>query len=77
MVKRSIRDWHKRLVMREMAGKSLKRVIDTYWLLHVNLRAKSNHLPKYHGTKYRGMKRWWAKENSVTKLTKGDKNGKQ
>lgn len=64
MIKRSRRYWHKYLVMREMASKSLDRGVDTDWPLHVNLRAKLNHLPKYHGAKYRGLKRWFAKGNS-------------
>lgn len=81
MIKRSRRYWHKYLVMREMATKNLDRCVDTDWPLDVNLQAKWKNLPKYHGTKYRGLKRWSAKGwltkiNSIAKATKGDKNGK-
>lgn len=73
MAKESRRYWHKYLVMREMAHKNLYRGIDTDLSLHVNFVRELNHLPKYHGTKYRGLKRWLAKENSTAKVTKGDK----
>lgn len=72
----SRRCWHKYLVMREMAAKNLGRGVDTDWPLFVNWQAKCKHLPKYHGTKCRGQKRWLAKENSITKVTKGDENEK-
>lgn len=77
MKKRSRRNWHKYLVMREMATKNLDRGVDADWPLDVNLQAKWKNLPKYHGTKYRGLKRWSAKCNSVVKETKGGKNDKQ
>ena len=75
-IPKSRRYWHKYLVMREMANKNLYRGVDADWPLHVNLRSKLNHLPKYHGVKYRGLKRWLAKENSIAKVIKGDENGK-
>lgn len=77
MVKRSRRHWHKYLVMREQANKYLDRGIDIEWPLDINQKAKWKHFPKYHGTKYRGLKRWFAKCGSTAKVTKGDKNGKQ
>lgn len=61
---------HKYLVMNEMINKDLDRGIDTDWPLFANWLAKWKHLPKYHGTKYRGQKRWIAKG----KVTKGNKN---
>lgn len=81
MIKRSPKSrryWHKYLVMREMATKSLDRGVDADWPLYVNFQAKWQNLPKYHGTKYRGLKRWSAKRwlakiNSIAKATKGDK----
>lgn len=73
MIKRSRRYWHKYLVMREIATKDLDRGVDTDWPLFVNWQAKLKHLPKYHGTKYRGLKNWVAKGSSIAKATKGDK----
>lgn len=73
MVKRSRRYWHKYLVMYEINHKNLHRDIDADWYLNVNFVRKLKHLPKYQGTKYRGLKRWFAKG----KVTKGGKNGKQ
>lgn len=77
MAKRSRRYWHKYLVMYEMNHKNLHRDIDADWPLNVNFVCKLKHLPKYHGTKYRGLKRWVAKEKSTAKstakLTKEDK----
>lgn len=73
----SRRYWHKYLVMGEISVKNLDRGVDADWPLFVNWQAKCKHLPKYHGTKYRGLKRWLAKGNSIAKVTKGDKNGKQ
>ena len=70
---RSRRSWHKYIVMNEMINKELDRGVDTDWPRFINWQAKCMHLPKYHGTKYRGLKRWFAKE----KVTKGGKNGKQ
>ena len=67
------RYWHQYLVMREMSTKNLDRGVDADWPLDVNLRAKWKRLPKYHGTKYRGLKRWSAKINSIANVTKGDK----
>lgn len=67
MYKGPRRYWHKYLVMNEMANKYLDRGVDTDWPLFVNWQAKLKHLPKYHGTKYRGLKNW---------VAKGDKNGK-
>lgn len=64
MIKRSPKSrryWHKYLVMREMATKSLDRGVDADWPLYVNFQAKWQNLPKYHGTKYRGLKNWVAK----------------
>lgn len=72
-VKKSRRYWHKRLVMYEINHKNLHRYIDAYWPLNVNLVRKLNHLPKYQGTKYRGLKRWVAKGKSTAELTKEDK----
>ena len=66
---KSRRYWHKYLVMNEKYHKNLHRDIDTDWQLNVNFVRKLKHLPKYHGTKYRGLKRWLAKG----KVTKGDK----
>lgn len=63
----SRRYWHKYLVMGEIAAKNLDRGVDTDWPLFVNWQAKLKHLPKYHGTKYRGLKNW---------VAKGEKNGK-
>ena len=68
---------HKYLVMREMINKDVSRGYDTDWLTFTNWLAKWQSLPKYHGTKYRGTKRWLAKGNSIVKGTKGGKNGKQ
>ena len=68
--KKSRRYWHKYLVMSEMYHKNLHRDIDTDWQRNVNFVSDLKHLPKYHGTKYRGLKRWLAKG----KVTKGDKN---
>lgn len=65
---KSRRYWHKYLVMREMATKNLDRGVDADWPLDVNLQAKWKHLPKYHGTKYRGLKRWSAKGNSIAEV---------
>ena len=76
-VKKSRRYWHKRLVMYEINHKNLHRDIDADWSLNVNFVRKLKHLPKYHGTKYRGLKRWLAKGKSTAKLTKENKNGKQ
>lgn len=69
---RSRRSWHKYLVMREMATKNLDRGVDADWPMFINWQAKHMRLPKYHGTKYRGQRRWLTKE----KVTKGNKNGK-
>lgn len=60
---KSRRYWHKYLVMKEMATKSFDRGVDADWPLYINFRAKWKNLPKYHGTKYRGLKRWLAKIN--------------
>ena len=60
--------------MYEINHKNLHRDIDVDWPLNVNFVCKLKHLPKYHGVKYRGLKRWLAKENSITKVTKGDKS---
>lgn len=70
MAKGSRRYWHKYLVMSERYHKNLHRDIDTDWQRNVNFVSDLKHLPKYHGTKYRGLKRWLAKG----KVTKGDKN---
>ena len=67
MIKRSRRYWHKYLVMNEMINKALDRGVDTDWPQFINWQAKRKHLPKYHGTKYRGQKNW---------VAKGGKNGK-
>lgn len=77
MIKRthkSRRYWHKYIVMNEKANKSVDRGVDADWPLDVNLQAKWKHLPKYRGTKYRGLKRWFAKGHSIAKVIKGDKN---
>lgn len=66
---RSRRYRHQYLVMREMSAKYFDRGVDADWPLDVNLLAKWKRLPKYHGTKYRGLKRW----SSQGKVTKGDK----
>ena len=75
---RSRRSWHKHLVMYEMNHKNLHRDIDADWPRFINWQSKCMHLPKYHGTKYRGQKRWMAKgksiAKSIAKVTKGDKN---
>ena len=68
--KGSRRYWYKYLVMSEMYHKNLHRDIDTDWQRNVNFVSELKHLPKYHGTKYRGQKRWIAKG----KVTKGNKN---
>ena len=72
----SRRYWHKYLVMREQATKNLDRGVDTDWPLFANWLAQWKHLPKYHGTKYRGLKNWVAKGSTAVEVTKGDKNGK-
>ena len=64
----SRRYWHKYLVMREQATKKLDRGVDTDWPLFANWLAQWKHLPKYHGTKYRGLKRWLAKGNSIAEV---------
>lgn len=76
MVKRSRRYWHQYLVMNEKANRIVDQGVDAGWPMFINWQAKHMHLPKYHGTKYRGRKRWLAKGKSTAKLTKGDKNGK-
>ena len=67
------RYWHQYLVMREMSAKYFDRGVDTDWSLNVNFVRKLKHLPKYQGTKYRGLKRWLAQGKSTAKLTKEDK----
>ena len=62
--------WHRYLVMNEQINKELDRGVDTDWPQFINWQAKYMHLPKYHGTKYRGRKKWL----SQGKVTKGDKN---
>ena len=66
MIKSSRRYWHRFLVMREIATKNLDRGVDADWPLDINLQAKWKNLPKYYGTKYRGLKRWLAKGNSIS-----------
>lgn len=61
MIKGSRRYHHKYLVMREMINKDLDRGCDTDWPSFVNWLARRKHLTKYHGTKYRGLKRWQVK----------------
>lgn len=68
----SRRYWHKYLVMREQATKSLDRGVDTDWPLFANWLAKWKHLPKYHGTKYRGLKNWVAKGDKAVEEYDGE-----
>lgn len=67
---RSRRSWHKYIVMNEKANKAVDRGVDMDCPMFINWQSKHMHLSKYHGTKYRGLKRWLAKG----KVTKGDKN---
>lgn len=49
---------HHIIVIREEANKRLERDVDRDWPIDMLNYAKGWHKPKYHGTKYRGMKRW-------------------
>ena len=52
------RNTHMGLVIREEANKRLSRDVDRDWPIDMLNYAKSLHKPKYHGTEFRGMKRW-------------------
>lgn len=52
------RRYHRFLVIREKSTKRLSRGVDQDWPIDMLNYAKGWHKPKYHGTKYRGMKRW-------------------
>ncbi|MCC4348412.1 hypothetical protein LMB39_04615 [Limosilactobacillus reuteri] len=49
---------HRCLVIREKANKQLSRDIDRDWPIDILNYARAWHKPKYHGTRFRGMKRW-------------------
>ncbi|WP_191990668.1 hypothetical protein [Limosilactobacillus reuteri] len=49
---------HRCLVIREKANKQLSRDIDRDWPINILNYARAWHKPKYHGTRFRGMKRW-------------------
>lgn len=52
------KNYHQALVIREKADKQLSRDIDRDWPIDISNYTRAWHRPKYHGTKYRGMKRW-------------------
>ena len=52
------RNYHRYLVIREKSNKRLSREVDQDWPIDLINYTRASHKPKYHGTKFRGMKRW-------------------
>ena len=49
---------HRLLVNREKTNKRLNREVDRDWPFDLINYTRGWNLPKYHGTEFRGMKRW-------------------